>query len=644
MTASNSSVFRFSDIEVREGELRATRAGAPLSIEPKAFRVLVYLLKNPNRLVTKDELLSAVWGDTAVTDNSLTRAIALLRRVLEDDPRQPHFIETVATVGYRFICPVEAVGEIPGKEDPRASERAHSTGSSRSFPALWDRRWRHVPSAVLAAITLFGVFVALNTAGLRDRLLSAIRPASSPNVPVIHSIAILPFENLSGDPGQEYFADGMTDELITNLGAVSPVRVISRSSVMRFKGTRKALPEIAGELGVDGIVEGTVVRSGNRVRITANLLYAATDRHLWASSYESELEDVLTVQGHVARAVADAVRSEVADRRPTPSAATRRVNGEAFQAYLEALYLGTNWTEEGLTKAAAGYRRAQELDPAFAPSYAGTASVYCLLAVFGRRPAPEAFATAKEAASKALELDDTLAEAHAAMGLIKMTYDWDWSGAETEFRRALALNPSSPESHYKYGIFLTAMRRNEQAIGESREALRLDPLTPTSNLQLGWVLFFAGRYEESISQLKRTLEVAPDLPWAHMELGWSFAEKHQFPEAIRQCQKALTLLPNEQVILGTCGNVYGKAGRRKEALALLEQLEALSKKRYVDPYYLAIVYDALGDTDRAVECYERAYQQHAASVYGLRGVLLISERLRSDPRYLDLVSRLKFPS
>ena len=461
--------------------------------------------------------------------------------------------------------------------------------------------------------------------------------------PRIDSVAVLPLENLSHDPEQEYFADGMTEELITNLGKISALRVISRTSVMRYKGTKRSLPDIARELNVNAIVEGTVQRSGNHVRITVNLLYAPTDRHLWAESYERDLHDVLDLQGEVARSIAGEIRIKLVPQEQIHLASTRPVDPEAYQDYLKGKYYASKWTEEGFKKALVSFRQAIDLDPTYARAYEGLAGAYSWAGAWGLQPSAEAYPLAKAAALKALELDDGLADAHAALGQTKFVFDWDWPGAEHELERATSLNPSSSNAHFYYGWFLTAMGRSDEAVAETRKALELDPLTPTTNLQLGWVLYYARRHDESIRQLKKTLELAPDLGYANMELGWNYAQKRMYSEAVTECQRAVTLTPEDQVMLGGCGNVYGLAGRGRDAFTLLGRLKKLSARGYLDPYNVASLYDGLGDNDRTMDWLERAYRERSASLCGIR-VELWSDRLRTDPRFQDLLHRMNFPN
>ena len=630
-TTPPQPLVRFGEYELdtRTGYLH--KGDVTLRLHKQPLQLLLLLLERQGALVTREELRTALWPDHTFVDfeDSLNHAIRRLREALGDSAENPRFIETLPRRGYRFIHAVDAgVGVAPPKPvQPKGP---------------LERHWliALVAGTVAAPLTL--VF-ALNVAGLRTRLLTANPAKSLAATPRIESIAVLPFENLSGDPAQEYFADGMTEEIVTNLGKISPLRVISRTSVMRYKGSRKPLPEIAQDLNVEAIVEGTVQRSCNHVRVTANLLYAPTDRHLWADSYESELGDVLILQGKVARSIAGEIGIKLKPQEQIRLASSRPVNPEAYQAYLKGKYYTSKWSEEGFKKAVASFRQSIDVDPAYAPAYGGLGEVYSLMALWALQPSTEIYPLAKAAALKALELDDGLAEAHADLGLVKFQFDWDWSGGEQELKRAVTLNPSSSSAHLFYGLFLTAMGRADESVKETRIALELDPLTPSTNVQLGWVLYYARRHNESIAQLKKALELAPDFGYANMELGWNYAQKRMYPEAVRECRRAVSLAPEDQVTLGGCGNVYGLAAKRQNALVLVERLKKLSRQAYVDPYSMAWLYDGLGDNNRTMQWLERAYLARSASLPALR-VEVWSDRLRSDARFQDLLRRMNFPN
>jgi TolB-like protein/DNA-binding winged helix-turn-helix (wHTH) protein/Tfp pilus assembly protein PilF len=632
------SRVRFGEFELdlQTGEL--WKSDIRVNLPPQPAKVLALLVSRPAQLVTRDEIQREIWGDHTVVDfeHGLNFAIKKIRDTLGDNPEAPFYIETLPRRGHRFIARVEPVPA--GVVRPIAPPEVAPPISKNHAASRPNRRL--VTAMIGLVCALATAIVALSVPGLRDRLrLHAPFPwlAAAPRV---ESIAVLPFENLSSDADQEYFADGMTEELITSLGEVSDLRVISRTSVMRFKRSKEPLPEIARELRVDAVIEGTVARSGNHVRITANLVQAATDRHLWAQSYDSEIEDMLALQGNVARSIAAAVR---ANQSPEPNrpANERRVNPEAYEACLKGKYYLSEWTKEGFEKAIASFRRALDVDPTYAPAYEGLAEAYNQQALWGLQPAGEIYPTARAAAAKALELDDTLAEAHAVLGEIKLVFDWDWPGAEQELKRAIDLNPNSATAHYYYGVFLTAMSRSDEAIKEAQKTLELDPLTPTSNLQLGWVLYYSRHYNESIIQLKKTQALAPDFALANMELGWNYAQLGMYPEAVAECQRAISRMPDEQVTITSCSRVYALAGRRQEALALLAHLKEASSRNYVDPYNLAYIYDGLGDDSHAIEWLQQAYRERSASLYALK-IETWSERLRTDPRFRDLVRRMDY--
>jgi TolB-like protein/DNA-binding winged helix-turn-helix (wHTH) protein/Tfp pilus assembly protein PilF len=621
-------LVRFGEYELDTRAGGLLKGGSRFQLHKQPLQVLLLLLEHPGELVTREELRKTLWPNDTFGDfeDGLNHAIRRLREALGDSAENPRYIETLPRRGYRFVHPIEL---------------RHNLAPSRPFKSPLGEYGLIALGVVAVAAALTLAFV-LNMAGLRTRLLRATPAKGLAVPPRIESIAVLPFENLSGDSAQEYFADGMTEELVTNLGKISALRVISRTSVERYKGTKKPLPEIGRELSVDAIVEGTVQRSGNHVRVTANLLYAPADRHLWADTYESELGDVLVLQGKVARSIASEIGLKLMPQEQFRLATIRRVDPEAYQACLKGKYFLSKWNEDGFKKAAASFRQAIDLDPTYAPAYEGLAEVHTWTGTWGLKPSTESFPLAKSAALKALELDEGLAEAHADLGMVKLQFDRDWTGAEDELRRAVTLNPNSSTAHLLYGIFLTAMGRSDEAIKETRNALELDPLTPTTNLQLGWVLYYAQRHDQSIAQLKKTLELAPDFGPANMELGWNYAQKRMYPQAVTECQRAVSLAPDEQVTLGSCGNVYGLADKRQDALALLERLKKLFERGYVDPYNVAWLCDGLRDNGLTMGWLERAYRERSASLYGVRCEIW-TDRLRSDPRFQNLLRRMNFP-
>ncbi|MGH9364577.1 MAG: protein kinase domain-containing protein [Thermoanaerobaculia bacterium] len=492
--------------------------------------------------------------------------------------------------------------------------------------------------APLGLVVLLAVLIAVNVGGLRERLSTGGQPAR------IQSLAVLPLENLSRDTEQEYFADGMTEELISDLGKIRALRVISRTSAMRYKGTKKSMPEIARELNVDALVEGSVLRAGDRVRITAQLIHAATDRHLWSESYERDLKDVLALQSEVARAVAREVKIALTPQEQARFAEARPVDPEAHQLYLKGRYYVVKNTQEAAQKALECFQQAIDKDPAYAEAYAQLANSYAFLGYTGLDvlPARETMPKAKAAVLKALELDDTLAEAHTALGLVRWAYDWDWAAAEKEFQRAIELNPGYATAHLRYGNYFCSLGRFDAAIAEDRRALELDPLSLVMNHVQGWPYHLSGRYDQAIERYRKTLEMDPNFARTHLRLGEVLAAKGLYREAIGEYEKFSALGGGSTIALALIGNARALAGERREALRTLEELTAESKRSYVPSFHFAIVHMGLGDKDQAFAWLDKAYEERSQFLVDLKFIPIL-DPLRSDPRFADLVRRVGLP-
>jgi non-specific serine/threonine protein kinase len=460
----------------------------------------------------------------------------------------------------------------------------------------------------------------------------------------IRAIAVLPLANLSRDPEQDYFVDGMTEEIITDLAQIGALRVISRTSAMRYKGSDKPLPEIARELNVDALVEGSVMRAGGRVRITAQLIHAATDQHLWAKSYERDVSDVLALQSEVARAIAEEVQAKLTPQERARLTRARQVTPAAHEAYLKGRYSWARTTEESVRKSIEYFLEAIAKDGRYALAYAGLADAYNQLAnpILEIVPQGAVIPKVQAAATKALELDDTLAEAHISLGRIKFYYDWDWADAEKSFRRAIELSPNYPYAHHVYALLLSALGRHTEAIHHSTLAQQCDPVAPLVNGVAGLIYCFARQFETAEEQLRKTLQVEPNFMFAHWILGGlCLVPMERYDEAIVHLQKAIALSGNVAHPRGLLGYAYAKVGRRDDALRTLVELEELSRQRYVAPVSKAFTYSALGN-ERMWQALEEAYEQRSSSLVWAR-VFPHWDEVRLQPRFQDLLRRMNFP-
>ena len=495
----------------------------------------------------------------------------------------------------------------------------------------------HVRASWQSLIAVVAGLVILIVVGLRaGRFGQWLRPVA---VRPIESLAVLPLQNLSGDPAQEYFADGMTEELITDLGQISSLRVISRTSVMQYKGAHKPLPEIARELHVDGVVEGSVIRMGNRIRITAQLIRAPTDAHLWAKSYERDLGDALALQDEVARAIADEIRVRLTPEQQSRLSGSRHVNPEAHDAYLKGLFYWNKRDRADLEKAIGFFNQAIMIDPNYALPYAGIAQSYIPLTYFGYVRGNDVRSTVTTALTKALELDDSLAEAHTALGSAKHFYEYDWVGAEREFKRAIQLNPNYATAHQWYAQMLGCEDRGEEALAEHKRALALDPLSLIIISGTGHRLYRLRRYEDAATALRNAVEMDNNFPSPHWNLGLVYAQQKDFVAAIRELQKADTLFQGDPLVLGALGYTYAGSGDSIRARMVLLRLENQARQQYVDPDAFALVYVGMGNKDKAFEWLRRAIDDRQGWVTFIKAEPIL-DSLRSDPRFEDLLRRM----
>jgi TolB-like protein/DNA-binding winged helix-turn-helix (wHTH) protein/Tfp pilus assembly protein PilF len=635
-----NSVVRFGTYEVslQSGEVR--KAGLRIRVQHQPMKLLEILLEHPGEVVTREELRSRVWPNESFGDfdQALNIAIGKLRSALGDSAENPRFIETLPKRGYRFIADVLVLDAAArpkrlesGSGDLPAPEPGHTLQGAGLAVARKRRLW--LTGRVIVALAFVLSLSILSVWLFRSR--GPVRTG-------IRSLAVLPLENLSGDASQNYFADGMTDELITDLAQISALRVISRTSVMAYKGARKPLPQIAHELNVDAVVEGTVLRSGDQVRITAQLIEAPTDKHLWSQSYEGELRDTLALQSGVASAIADQIRINLTPREQAALKNVKVVNPEAYESYLKGRYFWNKRTADGLKAALAYFKQAIEEDSKYAKAYSGLADTYALLGdwQYAVMTPKEAFPEAKAAAIHALELDNTLGEAHNSLAFVLDGFDWDLDAGGKEFQRAIELNPGYATAHHWYAWHLSLLGRFDEAITEMRKAENLDPLSLIINADLAELLGLAHAYDDSIRQSLKTIEMDPNFALAHNQLAQAYLQKHMYAEAVAELQKAVELSGDSPTCIANLARAYVSSGKRSEAVKLLDVLKKRSSTGYSNSPEIAMVYASLGDTDQAMNWLQKGFEERFNP-----GVLLRPgfDPLRSDPRFQNLLSRIGLP-
>jgi TolB-like protein/Tfp pilus assembly protein PilF len=579
MASAAPQTFRFGDFTLDLERHRLVSRGRDIALQPKTFETLRCLVERHDRLVTKRELHECVWGEIAVSDGALGRCIVEVRKALGDAATGPRYIQTVPRLGYRFIARVEPI------------EPSWGTPSSQA-----ERQ-------------------------------------------VASSLVVLPFVNLSRDPEQEYFADGFTDLLIADLGRIAALNVISRTSAMCYRATTKPLPEIARELQVDTAVEGSIMRAGDRVRITVQLIDARRDSHLWAQSYERDLHDLLRLQREVARDVSGAIHVALTSGESKRLGTGRGVDPDAHEAYLKGCYFWHKRTAEDIGRSVEYFQRAIERDAMYAPPYAGLAQASGVAGFFGYLPPSQAFVQMKALASKALMLDPNLPEAHACLAAVNLFYEWDWQAAKKRFLLALEENPSHPVAHEWYGWCLFALGRIDDALAEIRRARELDPLSVRAHTAVAMSLYFARQHDRALEHLNLALELDSRFADAHCGLGLNYQQLGMWEKSFAAFQEALVLSRRGPEDIASAGFAYGVAGRTAEARAMLSDLEDLASSRYVPAVYVAAVHAGLGQKEDACDWLERAFAERASWLVFLR-VEPWWDSLRAHPRFERLLQQM----
>jgi TolB-like protein/DNA-binding winged helix-turn-helix (wHTH) protein/tetratricopeptide (TPR) repeat protein len=652
MSNAVKHLYEFGPFQLDPGERLLLRASERLDLPPRVFDVLVVLVENQGRLLEKNELMDRVWPGTAIEENNLTQAVYQLRKILHDGEGEngARYIETVSKRGYRFLAAVRETdgapaGDHAGSGAGQAGEKDLAGTDPLVRPA--ERSEAQTPNTVPASDQpravaqrsrawrwIVGLAILLLVAAVAWRV--AVSHSNSDRTP-IRSIAVLPLQNLSNDQSQEYFADGMTDELITQLAHISELKVVSHTSVMQYKSTRKPLPQIGRELGVDAVVEGSVLRSGDRVRITAQLIHASNDRHLWAQSYEGELRDVLSLQAWVADAITHQVRLTLDVREQNQLHAARHYDPEAYDLYLRGRYAIQHRNLEAIHQAKGFYEQAAARDPNFPLAYTGLADCYTLLALFGDGyPAvPAAIANARHA----LALDDTLAQAHTSLAATYVL-DWKWVDAEKEFRRALELNPNDAQTHQWYGnLYLGPVGRHAEAIAELKRAVELDPLSLAINNDLGYAYFLAGDDDLALAQYKKVLAMDSSFLPVHYDMMLYYHKRGMFAEQIDEFVQDETLIGH----FTAAANIRRLANQKKKLYETVAKtggaLGEKSKNPTGSPVAIAQANAELGHKDLALAALQRSIASHEIDMIYLK-VDPSWDSLRDTPQFKDLLRQV----
>jgi TolB-like protein/DNA-binding winged helix-turn-helix (wHTH) protein/Flp pilus assembly protein TadD len=622
--ATASPRLRVGDFEVDLRCAEVRRSGDKIKLQERPFQILAALIERPGEVVTREEIRQKLWPTDTFVDfeHGINTAVKKLRKALGDDAENPRFIATLPRHGYRFIAPVEVVetnGTCPKPETPSTPpKRKQRTGL-----------WVGLAALVVAGVALTCMF-AFDWGDVRSRLVAGVGARH------IGSLAVLPLRNLSNDPQQEYFSDGMTDELITALAKLKSLKVISHTSVDRYKQGNRTLPEIARELGVDAVVEGTVTRSGDHVRITAQLVDARSDQHLWAESYERDLKDVLSLQDQVAGQIAAQVGIKVAAGQQTRMASTRQVVPEAHEAYLKGNFYWSRSNCDGSQKGLSYYQQAVAKDPTFAAAYVGLAQAYFTLGDWNCSPYEEAFSKSKAAAQSALELDPTAGSAHTWLGTIAFFYEWNWDNAEREYREAVQLSPNYAPAHILYSVFLVSMARQEEGLAEMRKALELDPTAEFTNMVSVHILYLARQYDEAIEQANNASQLYPDSWGTYFWLGVAYERKGMYEQAVEAYLKSNSVQGAKPEELEAFRNAYQKSGIRGYWQHVRDTVSGDGS----ETCSMSSIYARLGETEQTIDYLNQDFQKHCPSIRTLK-VDSFYDNLRGDPRFQDLLARLQ---
>lgn len=628
-------LFEFGPFRLDVIERQLFRNGRPVSLTPKAYETLLLLVERSGRVLTKDELMRAIWPDTFVEEANLAHNISLLRKALGETPDEQHYIQTIPRRGYRFIAEVRQPEDEDGKVQVQAEpipvlsdDRSLSQNDAAVGPAVFSRRSFRVP-ALVAGVLL--ILVGITALFLWFRRFD---PA-----PRFRTLAVLPFKPIASTDRDESLELGMADTLIARLSASGKISVRPFSVVRKYSGLEQDAVTAGEELKVDAVLDGNIQRSGDRMRVTVRLVSVRDSRQLWAGSFEEKFTDIFAVQDAVSQRVAEALALRLSGEEAGRLTSHSTEDAEAYRLYLKGEYLSNKFTPEGANTAIEYFNQAISRDPSYARAYASLAKSYGVIGINGWLPPKEAFPRAKAAATKALEIDDQLAEGHAVLGATEMFYEWNWSAAEREFQRAIDLNPDYPDPHRLYSYLLTATGRFDESIAQTELNLRLDPLSPVSYADGVRAYYFARRYDEAVEANRKANEMDPNFAIAHLVAGAAYEQKGMYDKAVAELQKANNFPGGFSEAMAALGHTYAVSGKRSEALKILGELKNISQRRYVSPLDFAILYAGLGDKQSALENLEKCAEERVGWLINLKVDPRFAD-LHTEARYTNLIRRL----
>lgn len=616
--------YVFGEFHLDSAKRVLLRKGQSVALTPKVFETLLYLVENRGKVVAKDELMTAVWPDTVVEENNLNQNISMLRKVLGESRGENRYIATVPGKGYRFVAEVSRGGET-GRE---ASTQFVAEMKTAVLPPGRKSFWL-IAAGVLVVVGILAVGYRAWTARARFNQAGGVR-----------SLAVLPFKPLAAAAGDAVLELGMADTLITKLSGVTELEVRPIGVVRRFTDTGDDPATLGRKLQVDAVLDGSIQEYRGRIRMTVRLVRTSDGRQIWSGRFDENAGDIFAVQDSISERVARELAGKLTSQEQVLLKKRYTENPEAYELYLKGTYFWQKRTQEGTAKAIDYFQQALALDPKYALAYTGIANCYSAMPISGDVPSREAFPKAKEAATRALEIDDTLAEAHESLGYLNYFFDWDWEGSRKEYDRALAINPNSPTAHWGYGLLLSSLSEDDKALAEVDQALKLEPAWPLTGALKGHLLFQARRYPEAIAQLQKTLEMDRNFWITHIELGKAYERAGRYPEALQSFQKAQELSSGTSEADSLMGFTYAMAGRHADAEKMLEILKTRRNEKYVPPYNLALVYSALGDRAETMRWLDRAYEEKDVHMVFL-GVDPKWDGMRGEPRFDSLLGKMK---